>query len=502
MNPFARIVQFVREGIHRMIPYKSIEQVERIKSPLSDDMVRALSKWHDLYRGNPPWLGGKDHVKSMNLPALISSEIARQIILEVKWNITGKGADGKTQDANGEILMNPRAQFLKDEFAKLFDVLRQKLEQGCAAGGMTIRPYPKDGHIHFNWTMAWSLYQLAFGSDGELVDVIFQDVYAEGDVFYTRLERHIVEGNNVRITQRAFKSQNRDSLGTEISLSEVKPWADLVPEMTVLNTEGPLFGWFRVAAANTVDVDSPMGASVFAKAEDTIKRADIQYSTLLWEYKGATLAIYVDPTAMKSKLTGDGKMVVPELDDRMFRMLDARAGKDTDLFSVFSPAIRDENYIRGLNQLLIRIEDQCGLSRGTLSDANSVDARTATELKIVRQRSYATIADNQKALERCLRDVVRAMDKYADLYGLAPEGDYEVSFEWDDSIVTDMSQQLEERLALMSAGVVSKQEFRQWYFGETEAQAAAAIEKLQQEQQASMSAMLPRLPAPDAPPEA
>ena len=144
----------------------------------------------------------------------------------------------------------------------------------------------------------------------------------------------------------------------------------------------------------------------------------------------------------------------------------------------------------------MRIEDQCGLSRGTISDANNVDARTATELKIVRQRSYATIADNQKALEVCLRDVVRAMDKYADLYGLAPEGDYEVSFEWDDSIVTDMSQQLEERLALMSAGVFSKQELRQWYFGETEAQAAAAIKKLQQEQQASMSAMLPKLPAP------
>ena len=37
---------------------------------------------------------------------------------------------------------------------------------------------------------------------------------------------------------------------------------------------------------------------------------------------------------------------------------------------------------------------------------------------------------------------------------------------------------------------------------ETEAQAAAAIEKLQQEQQASMSAMLPQLPPPpDTPPE-
>ena len=61
------------------------------------------------------------------------------------------------------------------------------------------------------------------------------------------------------------------------------------------------------------------------------------------------------------------------------------------------------------------------------------------------------------------------MDKFATLYGLAPEGDYEVSFEWDDSIVTDTAEQLGERLQLLSLGIVSKAEVREWYFGETKA---------------------------------
>ena len=147
---------------------------------------------------------------------------------------------------------------------------------------------------------------------------------------------------------------------------------------------------------------------------------------------------------------------------------------------MFSPAIRDSSLFSGLNQLLIRIEDNCGLARGTLSDAN-VEARTATELRIVRQRTYATIADNQAMLEVCLRDVIRAMDKYASIYRLAPEGEYDVSFEWDDSIITDSSQQLGERLELLSQGLMGKVEFRQWYFGETEAQAKAAIAKAQEE---------------------
>ena len=80
-----------------------------------------------------------------------------------------------------------------------------------------------------------------------------------------------------------------------------------------------------------------------------------------------------------------------------------------------------------------------------------------------------------------MRDVIRAMDKFATLYGLAPEGDYEVSFEWDDSIVTDTAEQLGERLQLLSLGIVSKAEVREWYFGETKAQAETAISTIQQE---------------------
>ena len=48
------------------------------------------------------------------------------------------------------------------------------------------------------------------------------------------------------------------------------------------------------------------------------------------------------------------------------------------------------------------------------------------------------------------------MDKYATLYNLAPEGEYEVSFEWDDSIINDTATQLGERLTLLNAGVSSR----------------------------------------------
>ena len=190
---------------------------------------------------------------------------------------------------------------------------------------------------------------------------------------------------------------------------------------------------------------------------------------------------------------GQTRMEMPKLNERLFRGVDM--GKD-DNYNIFAPAIRDTSLINGLNQLLMRIEDQCGLARGTLSDANT-EARTATELKIVKQRSYATISDNQTALENCLKDVIRAMDKYATIYNLAPEGEYDVSFEWDDSIITDTEQQMNERLILLEKGALSRAELREWYFGETPAQAQAAIEAVTADQMAGMANLLPTLPNED-----
>jgi A118 family predicted phage portal protein len=138
----------------------------------------------------------------------------------------------------------------------------------------------------------------------------------------------------------------------------------------------------------------------------------------------------------------------------------------------------------------MRIEDVCGISRGTLSDSADV-ARTATELKILKQRSYQTNADIQQAIEDAIRDVIYVMNVYATLYEITPEGEYEVSFEWDDSIIVDIDEEINKRITLQQNGLTSKLETRMWYFGETEQQAKEALAKIDEEnQQAQESEMI------------
>ena len=105
-----------------MIPYQDIAAAEQIRTPLAPEMVQALSLWCELYHDRAPWKEpGK--VKSLNLPAMAASEVARQVVLEMEATIDAGG-----EDAEGRPTANARSEYLEGEFEGLLDVLRQKLE--------------------------------------------------------------------------------------------------------------------------------------------------------------------------------------------------------------------------------------------------------------------------------------------------------------------------------------------------------------------------------------
>ena len=117
--------------------------------------------------------------------------------------------------------------------------------------------------------------------------------------------------------------------------------------------------------------------------------ADDQYQRLLWEFEGGELAIDADITVLEA--SGE----LPRGKKRLFRNL----GKDLDdgFYEVFSPTLRDESLINGLNQILRKIEFVCGLAFGTISETE-YSAKTATGIKMSQQRSYSTVIDIQKEL--------------------------------------------------------------------------------------------------------
>lgn len=236
------------------------------------------------------------------------------------------------------------------------------------------------------------------------------------------------------------------------------PWADLEPEACFTGIRAPLFAYFRMPFADPSDLTSPLGAPVYARAAALIEEAERQYERLMWEFESGERALYIDETAIRRNARGE--MQLPER--RLYRMLNT--GND-ELFMDWSPQIRDEAIINGFERILQRIEFNCGLAYGTLSDPQTSE-KTAEEIRSSKQRSYATITEIQTALRAALSGWAAAADILCSIYGLAPEGEYRIDFEFDDSVVAGRTTEFAERMQLLNSGVISAEEMRAWYLGE------------------------------------
>ena len=536
---WGNIVSKLKELIRNMIGSRTIQNELHVSYAISPKMEKAIQLWADLYTDKASWLHEPDNndptrIVSLGLPALIASEKARIALLEFESEITAPTEDVEvpnpdyqsainyTTDGDGEKVPIPvptqpetiletrtigdtaRAEYLDSQYKKLKKQLRKQIEYGIAKGGLVIKPYivvnksaNSDGvdsditpttEIEFDFIQADAFYPLAFDASGKITEAAFVQSKVEQNQVYRRLEYHKWENNIVTVINKAYKSNNvrangeinNIDLGEEISLSEVPEWKDLKEKTTVKNVIKPLFAYFKMPEANTIDTSSPLGVSGYSRAINLIKDADMQYSRLLWEYEAGEIAIDIDRDALRPDIDSDGNIISRpnHLQQRLFRKIDL--GSSSDTYQPYAPSLRDTNYINGLNTILMRIEDICGISRGTLSDSADV-ARTATELKILKQRSYQTNADIQQAIEDAIRDVVYIMNVYSTLYEITPEGEYDINFEWDDSIIVDIDEEINKRLTLMQNGLTSKIETRMWYFGETEQQAREALDKVNQE---------------------
>lgn len=549
---FNDIFQKIKEMLQGMLKINknNLENTLLITSSISDTMADAIDEWSDMYEDKAAWLHpdptfkNPEMVVSLGLPAFIASEKARMATLELKSEITAPKETKEIEnpnyikpsiDQNGTIqgsIQEPttleeiiigddkRAKYLNTQYQeKLLSKLRTQLEYGIAKGSLIIKPYvikkkksdvpgvedidSEDIYdIDFDFIQADCFYPFAFDSSGHLSEVAFIQTKTDKDMLYTRLEYHKLEGDKVIILNKAYRRMYTDkqqrntrltTLGEEIPLSTVYEWKDMSPQVEIKNVDKLLFGYFKMPEANTIDPHSPLGISGFARAKNLIREADKQYSRLLWEYEGGELAIDVDQDALRLRKDSEGNEhhVNSILQQRLFRKVDVRL--DGETYNPYNPQLRDSSYMNGLNNILMRIEDVCAMSRGTIAEVAS-EARTATELRILRQRSYASNLDIQRALEKALKDVIYTMDIYCTLYNIVGDtpnngtsidvsnkGNYEVSFTWDDSILVDEDVELNRRLLLMEKGIASKVETRMWYYGETEKQARDMLSRVTQE---------------------
>ena len=491
---FKKLLEFILNAIKGMTAYKDVNSTLDTTNlyTIPTEMQDAIDVWTNMYKDKSPWLDNSKGIYSLGLPKLICQSIQRQMLSEMETDITDPHAI-PVGDEEIEIIKNTRASFLNDIYKNhLINKLPDNLEKALATGGMIIKPYISNDSIYFDINFQGEFLPLQFNDDGDITDIAFTDQFVSGKNLFTRIERQTFNQDNhtVVIQNKAFKTEiidgNSDNvqqdLGKEVPLTVIDKWANISPEVTIQNVDSPLYGYYKVPLGNNIDMNCPLGISIFSPAVKLIRKADEQFSRLDWEYEGGQLAIDVDTTALPVPDTYYGTTKMDNTRDRLYRKLDL--GTETT-YNAFAPSLRDANYIQGLNTYTNKIEDIIGLSRGALSQVDT-EARTATEIKILKQRTYITITDNQQALEKCIRSVIKASDIFATLYNLSVDGVYNLNIEWKDNVLTDTNTELQERLLLCNNNILSAAEVRAWYTGETEEEAQEKLDIMQKHKMENM----------------
>lgn len=450
------LVNGIVNTVKRFFFPQAVAEREFGASPaVSLTMEQHIGLWYAMMVNTPPWQNCD--VKAVGLPAAICREVARPTLVEFTANITG----------------SKRADYLNENFQTAKENFNRALELGLALGGVALKPYIYGDKMLVDVTGAAGFQPTKFDPSGHCIGGVFKDkpVKVNG-TYYVRLESHELNGTTYTIKNKAYYSDSAGSVGADAQLTTIPEWADIEPEVAIENVDGPLFAYFKPPIANTADSNSMCGMSIYGDAAtvELIKQADEQWERLCWEYKSSERKVLMDGTSSTADM----------FNKRLFEI--GPFSPNGDFFQHIEPQIRDDAIYRGFQNTLRRVEFNIGLSYGDISDPQTIE-KTATEIRSSKQRKFVLVSSIQAALAHTFDSLIYAMDVYASLYGLAPAGDYEATYDWGDSILDDQEtkdKEFSRDLQLTSAGVMNPWELRAKYLNEDEDTAKTALPTAQE----------------------
>jgi len=431
---FSNIINKIKGWWKNMFDYNKIIQDFELDTETSKDMLDAIQKWSNIFNGNEPWID--KNTKSLHVAKTMCEKVAKAVTIEFKCK-----CDDKTID---EILQ----RFLKN--------IRKNTEYAIGKSCIFFKPSYENGRIKITTIQADKFIPVKFDDTGELLAGIFIDQIVNGNDIYTRLEYVELRETTLIIKNIAYKGKkNGVILSSKIDLHSVDKWKELDEESAIDNVDRLIGGFFTMNNTNNVDNNSPLGVAVFHNAIGTLEEVDKQFSRILWEYEGSELAVDIDETMLIPDEKGNFK--APKGKDRLFRKLGS-INDDKQKYNIFSPEIRDNPMFNGLNEYLRQIELECGLAVGTLCKPELIE-KTATEIKTGKQDYYVTVSDIQTSLQYAIEDLVYGIYVLCKLYGISVNPNYNLTFDWDDSILVDKEALQRQALVEKNAGIIDDVEY-------------------------------------------
>lgn len=387
-------------------------QIKPIESAAVDSFLSLCGR---IYSGHPDWLDPDDHIRTVNFASILCSEAAKLATLDIGIHSTG----------------STRAEWIQTEIDKLRQDLRGWMEYACAYGTVILKPNGDGVDLYTR-----NSFEVTHHTNGEIDGVVFLDQTEQGGKWYTRLEYHRFEDGAYAITNKCSISDSPTGKGKPIKI-EKTPWRELAEDVRLLNVDRPLFGVLHMPHANHIDHTSPYSLPLFSHAIEELRDLDIAYSRNAKEIVDSKRTVLLDsdrmlPTGGRVNTTA-GYFNARRESLGLPDFIKAVEGTGMEPFyREINPALNTTERLEGINAILGQIGFKSGFSNGYLVFNEKTGMITATQVESDDRRTIQLIADLREGLKSCVDGLVYALDKFADLYDLAPVGVYEITYDFGD----------------------------------------------------------------------
>lgn len=369
-------------------------------------------------------------IDDINFNSIFSNKLANYVINDSNVNLDGE---------------NARAELLNNTIQSMWKKAKKITSMGFGYGGVIIVPYVKGGKIYYS-IVPQSRLTIDM-TDGDTITGAtvlaerkeIQKQIGDPDV-YIRWTNYKVENGNITILQ-----QFSDEEGKQIPVPDF--WKNIQEKQVITGVDRVLFGYIKSPVNNRKSNDM-YGVPITYGCDATIAEIKETMKQLLKEYKLKEVFVGADSTMF------DGKDALPK--NGLFKKIDA--GQDT-FFEVFDPAFRP--FTDRLEELYRRLEHEIGTSAGILSQANTQNA-TATEIKRSMYDTFTLVDDMRSNIEKAMEDFTYSANVLANAYNLSPQGEYELGFDWDYSLLEDSQEAFTQLVTAQSKGIISDAELRQF----------------------------------------
>ena len=384
----------------------------------------------------------------------------------------------------GSLLINEHVQITSDAFEELPDVLERNsfhtranrlAELVMALGtGAFVEFINENKEPVIDYIRADMIYPLSWDGDN-VTECAFasKKVIGEGrtsqTVFYVQL--HVKAPGGWRI-----RNVYLDQKGKELPLP-----AGMLEESPV--SPVPLFQLVRPNTINAADLDSPLGASVFAEALEQLVDCDIIWDSYINEFVLGKKRLMVPLSLAKLDVQrgqvedGQGETLEPIFDpnDALIYVYEADPdGKQNPIEIDLN--LRTEQHEQGLQRCIDTLSKKCGLGVGRYR-FDTDGAKTATEVISVKSDLYQSLKRHEKTFGDAIVGMVKAL-----AWLMGKGDDVDVSVQFDDSIVEDVNATIDRTIKLQSAGFLSKKDAIMTIFGVTEEEAVKRLAEITAEE--------------------